>query len=248
MKINLPKLIGHRGVKDLAPENTLDSINEAIKLNLKWIEVDVKISKDHKPFLLHDEYLDRTTSGSGLPYKLTYKQIKKLDAGSWFDKKYNQSYPPSLEEVLNLCSDKKIGLNIELKPNKNKEKENIQAIKKLLNKKKFYCEYFFSSFDYFSLKLLRKSMPNSSISLLIDEFDKEDIFEIDKIIELCKSINCFSLGLNLNLISRQIIKICKKNNLFLNVYSNKNINFEKAKKLWDLGVDSIFIDDPRDFN
>ena len=171
-----------------------------------------------------------------------------MDAGSWFNKKYNNSYPPSLEEVLNLCSDKKIGLNIELKPNKNKEKENIQAIKNLLNKKKFYCEYFFSSFDYYSLKLLRKSMPNSSISLLIDKFDKKDIFEIDKIIELCKSINCFSLGLNLNLISRQIIKICKKNNLFLSVYSNKNINFEKAKELWDLGVDSIFIDDPRDFS
>ena len=91
MKINLPKLIGHRGVKDLAPENTLDSINEAIKLNLKWIEVDVKISKDHKPFLLHDEYLDRTTSGSGLPYQFNYEQIKKLDAGSWFNKKYSKS-------------------------------------------------------------------------------------------------------------------------------------------------------------
>ncbi len=248
MKINLPKLIGHRGVKDLAPENTLDSIKEAINQNLKWVEVDVKISKDLKPFLLHDECLDRTTSGSGLPYQFNYEQIKKLDAGSWFNKKYSKSYPPSLEEVLNLCSDKKIGLNIELKPNKNKEKENIQAIKNLLNNKNFYCEYFFSSFDYYSLKLLRKSMPDSSIGLLIDKFNNEDIFEIDKIIDLCKSINCFSLGLNLNLISRQIIKICKKNNLFLNVYSNKNINFEKAKELWDLGVDSIFIDDPRDFN
>ena len=55
MTINLPKLIGHRGVKDLAPENTLQSINQAIQLNIKWIEVDVKISKDHIPFLLHDD-------------------------------------------------------------------------------------------------------------------------------------------------------------------------------------------------
>ena len=67
MTINLPKLIGHRGVKDLAPENTLQSINQAIQLNIKWIEVDVKISKDHIPFLLHDNNLGRTTSGNGSP-------------------------------------------------------------------------------------------------------------------------------------------------------------------------------------
>ena len=77
MILNLPKLIGHRGVKDIAPENTLQSINKAIQFKLKWIEIDVKISKDHIPFLLHDDLLDRTTSGRGFPYKLTYEEIKK---------------------------------------------------------------------------------------------------------------------------------------------------------------------------
>ena len=64
--LNLPRIIGHRGVKNLAPENTIESILEAIRLGLKWIEVDVKISKDGIPFLLHDDNLDRTTNGSGL--------------------------------------------------------------------------------------------------------------------------------------------------------------------------------------
>ena len=67
MTINLPKLIGHRGVRDLAPENTLQSIKKAIELNIKWVEIDVKISKDHIPFLLHDSSLERTTSGNGSP-------------------------------------------------------------------------------------------------------------------------------------------------------------------------------------
>ena len=88
MVFNLPKLIGHRGVKDLSPENTLYSINQAIQLNLKWIEIDVKISKDHIPFLLHDDNLDRTTSGSDNPIKYKYKDILKLDAGSWFGSRY----------------------------------------------------------------------------------------------------------------------------------------------------------------
>ena len=54
MTLSLPKIIGHRGVRAIAPENTIFSINEAIKYKLKWIEIDVKISKDNVPFLLHD--------------------------------------------------------------------------------------------------------------------------------------------------------------------------------------------------
>ena len=121
MPINLPKLIGHRGVRGLAPENTLQSIKKAIELNIKWVEIDVKISKDHIPFLLHDNDLNRTTSGNGSPLHYRYSELYKLDAGSWFDKKHKNLYPPTLKEVLDLCSKKNIGVNIELKPNKNFE-------------------------------------------------------------------------------------------------------------------------------
>ena len=100
MNINLPKIIGHRGVKDLAPENTIASLEESMRHNLKWIEVDVKVSKDNIPFLLHDDFLDRTTSGKGYPYNYLYKEIFRLDAGSWFNKKFSNVYPPTLEEVL----------------------------------------------------------------------------------------------------------------------------------------------------
>ena len=64
-KLNLPKLIGHRGVKNLCPENTLNSINQAFDLGLNFVEVDVKISKDNIPILLHDDTLNRTTNGNG---------------------------------------------------------------------------------------------------------------------------------------------------------------------------------------
>ena len=82
----LPKLIGHRGVKDLKPENTIESILTAFDLGLECVEVDVKISKDYLPLLLHDDTLDRTTNGSGLVCDYTYDQISKLDAGNFFYK------------------------------------------------------------------------------------------------------------------------------------------------------------------
>ena len=147
MIINLPKIIGHRGVKDLAPENTIFSLEESVRFNLKWVEVDVKISKDNVPFLLHDDLLDRTTTGKGLPYHYSYKEIFDLDAGSWFDKKLNTIYPPTLEEVLIFCSNNLIGLNIELKPNKGKEEENVNAVSTLISWKKKNLQFYLSSFD-----------------------------------------------------------------------------------------------------
>ena len=70
--LKLPKLIGHRGVKDLCPENTLESIAMALELGLTFVEIDVKISKDKLPILLHDDTLDRTTNGNGLVIDYDY--------------------------------------------------------------------------------------------------------------------------------------------------------------------------------
>ena len=241
MKINLPKIIGHRGAKDLAPENTIPSLEASVEHNLKWIEVDVKTSKDNVPFLLHDDLLDRTTSGRGYPYNYLYKEILNLDAGSWFNKKFSNTYPPTLEEVLIFCSGKKIGLNIELKPNKGKERINVNAISSLMKKNKFSVQYFFSSFDYFSLKLMRRKMPHAALGYLIYNFDEK---KLTSILEDSLNLHCFSIGFDINIINRTLVKNCKEKSLIITVYSNNNIEYRTAVELWAIGVDSIFVDNP----
>ena len=207
MTINLPKLIGHRGVRDLAPENTLQSIKKAIELNIKWVEIDVKISKDHIPFLLHDSSLERTTSGNGSPLNYKYSELYKLDAGSWFDKKYKNLYPPTLKEVLNICSQENIGINIELKPNKGFEESNVVAVTELIEKHKFNCQYFFSSFDWFSVIKIRKLLPESYVGILIDSFDKKN--NITKILNKCSKYNFFFCGLIQKLFLVKLLKNVK---------------------------------------
>ena len=169
--LNPPKLIGHRGVKNLSPENTLNSIELAYKLGLKWIEIDVKISKDLVPILLHDDTLERTTDGKGLPTDFNYDDLKKLDAGFSF---YNYSTNiciQTLKQVLLFCKKNEIGLNIELKPNLGFEKNNVEAIAKLLSNFNFTNQYYFSSFDWSSVVLMKKFLPNASYGLLIDGFN-----------------------------------------------------------------------------
>ncbi len=245
MTINLPKLIGHRGVRDLAPENTLQSIKKAIELNIKWVEIDVKISKDHIPFLLHDSSLERTTSGNGSPLNYKYSELYKLDAGSWFDKKHKNLYPPTLKEILDLCSQKKIGVNIELKPNKGSEEANAVAIAELIMKHKFDCQYFLSSFDWFSAIKIRELLPESYVGILINRFDQKNNFT--KMLSKCNEHNFFSCGFNITIISDEVIKICKNYGMFITVYSSQNIEKNEAEELWNLGVDSIFIDNPTSY-
>ena len=78
-KFILPKLIGHRGVKNLKPENTIESITTAFDYGLECVEIDVKVSKDNIPLLLHDDTLDRTTNGSGLVCDFSFREINQLE-------------------------------------------------------------------------------------------------------------------------------------------------------------------------
>jgi len=239
--LNIPKIIGHRGVKDIAPENTILSINKAIEHNLRWIEIDVKTSKDNIPFLLHDDLLDRTTSGKGFPFNYNFQDIKNLDAGTWFDPKLSNLYPPTLKEILDICSKKNIGVNIELKPNKEKEKINVEAVSNLIQNNNFNCQYFFSSFDFFSIELMRNCMPNSYLGYLVNDFDNNNFLNI---LDVCLNLKCFCIGFNIKLVNKKILKICRDNKLKTTVYADSNIDLAQAKELWFLGVDSVFIDNP----
>ena len=241
--LNVPKIIGHRGVKDLAPENTLDSIIEAFRIGLKWIEIDVKISKDNIPFLLHDDDFDRTTNGTGIASSYNYSQIKKLDAGKFFYKKDTGIYPPTLKEVLSLCKKSKRGINIELKPNLGLEKINVEEILKITNLFKEYVPLYFSSFDLDSCIVVKEISSSNSCGILIHNFNHYSFEEILKIIEKFKFFSC---GLNIKIINTELVKRLKNMNQLITVFSEKNITNEQALYLWNIGVDSIFSDDPRD--
>ena len=238
--LKLPKLIGHRGVKDLCPENTLESIIKAFDLGLSFVEIDVKISKDRVPILLHDDTLDRTTNGSGLAIDYDYENIKKLDAGKFFYKENTNIFVPKLEDILSLCNNG--NLNIELKPNKNFEKENVYQIYKII-KNINQIDIFFSSFDMISILEISKLYPQSIRSFLLDDFKE---YNIDDLISISINHDLKICGLNIDLVTADIIKKIKESNMAITVYSDKNINLSSAIDIFSIGVDSIFVDNPLD--
>lgn len=83
-----PLIIGHRGAAGEAPENTLAAFELAMRQGAEGVEFDVHLSADGVPVVIHDHRLDRTTSGSGWVSRLSLLALKRLDAGSWYNRRF----------------------------------------------------------------------------------------------------------------------------------------------------------------
>jgi glycerophosphoryl diester phosphodiesterase len=94
------EVVVHRGANALAPENTTASAYAALSFGAKWIEVDVRPSKDGVLFNLHDETLDRTTNGHGKLVDMLSTDVSRLDAGGWFGPEFVGLHVPTIAEML----------------------------------------------------------------------------------------------------------------------------------------------------
>jgi glycerophosphoryl diester phosphodiesterase len=97
---NVRQVIAHRGSMIDRPENTLAALRRAIAVKAHITEVDVRTTRDGVLVCLHDADLSRTTDGKGKVSETSLAELKKLDAGSWFDRKYRGERVPTLREAL----------------------------------------------------------------------------------------------------------------------------------------------------
>jgi glycerophosphoryl diester phosphodiesterase len=111
-----PRVIGHRGAAESAPENTLAGFRRAAALGVEWVEFDVRLSRDGEAILLHDDRLERTTTGRGDAAAMDFAEIRRLDAGAWFGPAFQGERVPGLTETIALLGELRLGAVIELKP------------------------------------------------------------------------------------------------------------------------------------
>jgi glycerophosphoryl diester phosphodiesterase len=95
-------IASHRGGGATAPENTLPAISAALAAGFDYVEVDVALTADRHPVLMHDATVDRTTDGHGRLSTLTLAEVQALDAGSWFDAEYAGTRVPTFAEFLDV--------------------------------------------------------------------------------------------------------------------------------------------------
>lgn len=122
----LPRIVGHRGAAALAPENTLAGLRAAAAQGLTMVEVDVKLTADGASILMHDDTLERTSSGHGPVRDRTLAELRTLDAGAWFGPAFAGEPIPTLAECLATAVELGLALNLEIKPCPGREVETAE--------------------------------------------------------------------------------------------------------------------------
>ena len=156
-------VMGHRGARGLAPENTIASFETARKIGVDFVELDVHMSKDDHIVVMHDATVDRTTDGHGYIKDKSLSEIKTLDAGSWFDPHYTGEGVPTLTEVLE-WSKGEMPLAIELKGGF--EQGMVHKVIDLLWRYDMANEVILISFDHRSLQHVKALSPEIRTGLL----------------------------------------------------------------------------------
>ena len=110
-----PRIYGHRGAPVRFPENTLASFRQARAEGADGIEFDVQLTQDGAAVVLHDDTLDRTTSGSGPVRAACLHDVRGLSAGAWLDARFAEERVPTLAEVCALAREIGLALDVELK-------------------------------------------------------------------------------------------------------------------------------------
>jgi glycerophosphoryl diester phosphodiesterase len=154
-----PKVIAHRGNSAQAPENTYIAFKQAIRMRVDYLECDVQLSKDGVPLVIHDGTFHRITNNN-TPHSvnaLDLEDIKHIDAGSWFDKKFSNQRILTLEELLGLPKGK-IGMMLDIKEETVSESGLAQKVGDIILAAK-------PMFKFFGQVLIGSLNPNTLLCL-----------------------------------------------------------------------------------
>jgi glycerophosphoryl diester phosphodiesterase len=231
-------IFAHRGASAHAPENTLAAFELALEQNADAIELDVKLSADGHPVVIHDTTVDRTTNGRGRVKDLSLKELRSLDAGSFFSKSYRGEKIPTLEEVFEAVG-KRTFINVELTNYTTPRDTLVQTVSALVEKFGLQERVLFSSFFASNLTKARAHLPGVSRGLLafdgwLGAWARSFGFNFGRY----QALHPYLKDVN----AQQVQRVHRLNRR-IHVWTVNAA--EDMRRLFHWGVDAIFTDDPQ---
>lgn len=247
------KVYAHRGASIECPENTLMAFRRALEIGVDGIELDVHLSKDGVPVVIHDEAVDRTTNGTGAVDDLSVEELKRLDAG-------RGEAIPTLAEVLDLVGDR-LHVNIEIK--------TAVAAEAVLRevRRRPQLRWITSSFVWDSLAYVHQQMPEADVwpitfgsiegseraARWIESLDVPDAktapariraaaLPLERIIETARALGASTLSIYWEALTESTLATIHAAGLQAWAWTVNNR--ADAQHLIDLGADAICTDDP----
>ncbi len=235
-----PVIVAHRGSSADFPENTLAAFRHAFADGATAIELDVHLTGDNHIVVIHDDTLQRTTSGKGSVGKTSFKKIRSLSAGRWFSRSCAGEHVPTLGEVIRLI-DTTRGLNIELKqkPGLRGTRLLVDLCCELIAANRAHDRVLVSSFHHEYLRYLRHIDSTIALGMLYHPIKHRFVSPI----RICKSLKAQYLILSGSAISPAIVSKAQGQGISVGEYTiNTSSRLTRALRM---DVTAVYTDTPR---
>jgi glycerophosphoryl diester phosphodiesterase len=168
-RLSLHPCVAHRGWSGRAPENTLAAFRLAMSEPVvQWIELDVHLSQDQVPVVIHDPTLKRTTGRQGRVSQFTAEQLRAMDAGSWFSSDFAGEGIPTLDEVLAISAGRCL-VNVEIKGEDSSPELIAARTLDVIRSRSMKHDVVITSFYPEVLKAVKVLDPQIQTGLIIDD-------------------------------------------------------------------------------
>lgn len=230
-------ILAHRGASAHAPENTITAFRLAIERGVDGLELDVQPARDGV-VVLHDERLERTTSGRGYVFEHTLAELAEFTAGSWFNREHpDRAQPiylheriPTLEQVIELARPHPQRLFIEIKVSERTPSGFEERVVEIVRQHDFESRTVVLSFDPNTLRRVRQLAPVLATGILFRELPADPIF-------LARTIAATGIAPRADRVGRELVEAAHRTGLIVATWVVDSAEF--ARQLVAMGVDVL---------
>lgn len=228
----------HRGASGHAPQNTLAAFLLAAEMGADGIELDVHLSADGEAVVIHDDTVDGTTDGHGRVSQMGLSELKALDAGAWFDRRFAGERIPTLQEVFDAVGHRVL-INIEIKAERGYHPPAQEAeVVRLIEDNQMVDRVLVSSFAPSSLRRVHKMNSNIPLGLL---YGRPEPLFLPRLLRWL-SVPYDALHPSLGMVTRGYVERARRRGERVNVWT---VNApQDMRRMRDLGVDGIITNYP----
>ncbi len=229
------QVIGHRGLPELAPENSASGFKLAVELGIPMVELDVRLTRDRELVVIHDNEIKKYSDGKGKVTRSEFRFLRQFEYGSYYHWRFKGEKIIKLEEALHILLPY-VGVMIEIKEDKKRRRETAEELVRILERQRgMNDKVIVCSFSDKQLLEVQKYSPMIWLGLIIRTKPKKSF-------QKAFDLGFRSVHPHHRLAKKSLIHWAKVHGLHVYIWT---INSLKAIKQWkSRGVDGVITDIP----
>lgn len=221
------KILAHRGYSARYPENTMEAFIKAYEKGFDGLETDVQMTKDGELVLIHDEKINRTSTGKGYVKDYTFQELRRFN---FHYKSYGNYSIPTLKDLLMFIQNKDFMVNIEIKTDKIEYPDIERKVVEMVHEMGVKKQVIYSSFHLESVLRLKQLDPQAYVGYLME-------YQYNKRRQQLDEYHITAFHPRYNYLNQKRVDDLKSNHIFIATWTVPT--FKEYQRLKELGVDII---------